>query len=66
MITVGEKTIKLQIWDTVIIKPHRQGNNPSNPLPEATIDQPQAPSLSTISPTANPSITSLDGFSKPR
>jgi len=41
MITVGEKTIKLQIWDTVTLNPYRQGRNPSSPLPGDTIDQPQ-------------------------
>jgi hypothetical protein len=37
MLTVGEKTIKLQIWDTVIDVVLRQVNNPSNLLREDTI-----------------------------
>ena len=31
MITVGEKTIKLQIWDTVTLEPCRPAKKASNP-----------------------------------
>lgn len=37
MLTVGQKTIKLQIWDTVVDMILRLGNSPSNRLREGTI-----------------------------
>jgi GTPase SAR1 family protein len=43
MITVGEKTIKLQIWDTVRYAPLRPDRNPSSPSPEATTAPQQEP-----------------------
>jgi len=66
MITVNDKTIKLQIWDTVNTIILRQDSNHSNPSHEATIDQQLVPSLSTISLTASHSTTSRVGYSKPR
>jgi hypothetical protein len=44
MITVGDKTVKLQIWDTVNIIKFRPDNNRSNQSPEDTTDQQPEPS----------------------
>ena len=66
MITVGEKTIKLQIWDTVLRDRLRPDRNPSSPSREATIARPRAPFQSTISPIASHSSTSRGGWRRPR
>lgn len=66
MITVGEKTIKLQIWDTVPPLPLRPDRKASSPSQGATIARQQAPSWSTTSPAGKASATSRDGSKRPR
>jgi hypothetical protein len=56
MITVGDKTIKLQIWDTVTIFPSRLDNSLSSLSHEDTTDLLPAPSLSTTLLTVSPTI----------
>ncbi|CAM5998933.1 unnamed protein product [Sphagnum balticum] len=60
MITVGEKTIKLQIWDTVLLLLNRLARNPSSPSPADTTVRLREPSSSTISPTESLSPTYRD------
>lgn len=62
MITVGDKTIKLQIWDTVTYLPFRQDNNPSNLSPEGTIAQLLEPSSSMILPTGSHYIINRQSY----
>ena len=64
MITVADKTIKLQIWDTVCIQIQRQGNNLLSRSLEDTIGQQQEPSLFMTLQTGSPSTTSLAGSSR--
>jgi hypothetical protein len=66
MITVGEKTIKLQIWDTVPPPPYRPDRKASNLSRAATIAQQQEPSWSTTSPAGRASAMSHDGSNRPR
>lgn len=56
MITVADKSIKLQIWDTVIYRLLRPVNNPSSQSQEDTTVQQQVQSSSMISQTDSPSI----------
>jgi hypothetical protein len=66
MITVGDKTIKLQIWDTVHLNLDRPDRSPSSLLLVATTDQQQEPSSFTTSRTASPSTTCPGGWRRPR
>lgn len=66
MITVGEKTIKLQIWDTVCLSLPRPARNPSSPSREATTARQQAPSWSTTSPQEKVLATSHAGSRRQR
>lgn len=66
MISIGDKTIKLQIWDTVHHPLFRLDNNLSNQSPEGIIDRLQEPSSSMISPTVNHLITCQGGCRKLR
>ena len=53
MITVGDKTIKLQIWDTVNVIALRPDSSPASRSRAGTTDRPRVPFWSTISPTAS-------------
>jgi hypothetical protein len=65
MITVGDKSIKLQIWDTVHFFNHtRPGNNPLSQSPEATTDLQQAPFWFMISPIESLSTMLRGGLKK--
>jgi hypothetical protein len=66
MITVGEKTIKLQIWDTVIMTPFRPDRSPSSPSRGDTIARQPEPSWCTTSPTGRVSITCPGGCRRRR
>ena len=66
MITVGEKTIKLQIWDTVPPHPFRPDRKASSPSRGATIAPQQEPYWSTTSPAGKASAMSPDGSSRPK
>ena len=64
MITIGDKTIKLQIWDTVTIPPFRLDSSPSSLSREDTTDLLLVPSLSTTSLTESPTTMSPVGLKR--
>ena len=66
MITVADKTIKLQIWDTVLILVLRLDNNRLSQLRVDTIDLLLELSWSTISPTGNHLTMSRVGLKRQR
>jgi len=66
MITVGDKTIKLQIWDTVNLNALRLDSSPSNPSLAATTDPLLEPFLSTISQIVSHILMFPVGLKRPR